>query len=94
MERAAARVARNLVYAEQRAEAVRAADATRDPDGSFHRRCRALADDLGLDVVEVLDEWEERAAVREYLGEAVRSEANRLAFADVEARLLPQRRLL
>lgn len=66
----------------------------RDPDGVWHRRCRALADDLDLDVCDVLDEWNERAAVREYLGEASREDANRLAFADVEERLTVQRVLL
>jgi hypothetical protein len=77
-----------------RAAAVRAADATRDPDGAYHRRCRELADLAGVDVSDVLDEWEERAAVREYLGETSRDEANRLAMADVIERLRPQRMLL
>jgi hypothetical protein len=73
---------------------VRSQDATRDPDGSFHRRCRELADELELDVGDVLDEWDERAAVREYLGGTTRAEANRLALVDVEERLRPQRNLL
>lgn len=66
----------------------------RDPCGTWHRRCRALADDVKADVVDVLDEWNERAAIREYLGETDRAEANRLAFDDVEERLTVQRRLL
>jgi hypothetical protein len=69
---------------------VRAADASRDPNGGWHRVCRALADELQLEVADVLDEWEERAAIREYLGETDRELANRLAFDDVLARLRPR----
>jgi hypothetical protein len=42
----------------------------------------------------VLEEWEERAAIREYLGAVDREESNRLAFGDVLDRLRPQRVLL
>jgi hypothetical protein len=42
----------------------------------------------------VLEEWEERAAIREYCGATDREEANRLAFGDVVDRLRPQRVLL
>jgi len=88
------RAARNQRYADDRAARVRAADRTRDPDGWYHRACRALADEVGAEVGHVLDEWEERAAVREYCGETPREEANRLALEDVRDRLRPQRRLL
>jgi hypothetical protein len=88
------RAARNARYAEERAAAVRAADPSRDPNDGWHRVCRALADECGLDVADVLDEWEERAAVREYCGETDRALANRLAFDDVLDRLRRQRSLL
>lgn len=52
-----------------------------------------LAERIGRDVVELLDVWDERAALREYEGEIVRAEAERLAVLDVIDLFDPQRRL-
>lgn len=50
----------------------------------------ALAKRLGLDHVELIEEWDERAAVREYDGEMSRHEAERLAAEDVRLAHEPQ----
>lgn len=45
----------------------------------------SLARETGQDYVAILDEWYERAAVREYLGNTTRAEAERHALDDVRA---------
>jgi len=77
-----------------RVAAGRAAQPPRDPTGEYHARLRELADRHEIDVGDLLDEFDERAAVREYCGETDRAAAERLAFADVQQRLEPQRSLL
>jgi hypothetical protein len=75
---------RALDIAEDRGR--RAAPAPVDPTGEYHRRARELAGAAGVKLEDVIDEWDEQAALREYAGCPTRSEAERLAFADVEDR--------
>lgn len=70
------------------------ADNAIDPDGHYHRACRALADETGAAVDEVIEEWTERAGVRLYCGGLERADADRLAFDDVCDRYRRQRSLL
>lgn len=53
-----------------------------------------LADETGADVGAIIDEFDERAACRQYLGAASRDEAERLAWGDVEQRFRRQERLV
>lgn len=52
-----------------------------------------LADETGADVTAIIEEFDHRAAVREYLGETTRAEAERLAWGDVEQRFRTQERM-
>ena len=91
---AAQREERNQRLVAERVAAGRAAQPPRDPTGEYHARLRELADLHHLEVGDLLDEFDERAAVREYCGEADRATAERLACADVQERLEPQRSLI
>lgn len=87
----AERVAASVVA--DRVARARAANPPRDPTGEHHEAMAELAERIGRDVVELLDVWDERAALREYEGEIVRAEAERLAVLDVIDLFDPQRRL-
>jgi hypothetical protein len=50
--------------------------------GPVHGRLSAVAKKHGVDLGLLLEEWAERAAIREYLGEIPRAEAERLAVVD------------
>jgi hypothetical protein len=56
-----------------------------DPTGEHHVAIAEIAERTGKDVAELLDLWDERAAIRQYEGCADRAEAERLAVVDVEA---------
>jgi hypothetical protein len=45
----------------------------------------AIALEFGVDAYELLEDWEERAAIREYQGGQSRQEAERQAVGDVRA---------
>lgn len=72
------------------ADRVKRATAVKSPvdrTDKFHEALCDLARAYGLEPADVVDEWGERAAVREYLGGYERDEAERLAFQDVSERL-------
>lgn len=71
----------------------RAAQPQRDPTGEHHAEIAAIAREAGRDVADLLDEWDERAAIREYDGRTDRAEAERLAVEDVRSAYQRQRRL-
>lgn len=50
--------------------------------GPVYGRLAGLAKRHGVDLARLLEEWAERAAIREYLGEIPRAEAERLAVVD------------
>lgn len=49
-------------------------------------RIQALALELGVPALPLIEEYDERAGLREHLGGLTRGEAERLAFEDVERR--------
>jgi hypothetical protein len=49
--------------------------------------CIELARRLGLDATDVIERWQERAAIREYDGGQKRADAERDAFNDVRQEL-------
>ena len=55
--------------------------------GPVYGRLAGLAKRHGVDLSRLLEEWAERAAIREYLGEIPRAEAERLAVVDACAAL-------
>lgn len=50
--------------------------------GPIYGRLAGLAKRHGMKLDLLLEEWTERAAIREYLGEIPRAEAERLAVVD------------
>ena len=69
-----------------RADAARRArPPQRDPTGEHHDAIAQIAADAGRNVADLMDEFDERAAVREYLGHFPRAEAERLAVEDVRS---------
>lgn len=74
--------AAELLLADRIARA-KAANPPRDPTGEHHQAMAELARTSGMRVDHLLDEWSERAACREYLGNVTRAEAERLACEDV-----------
>lgn len=56
-----------------------------DPTGEYHERIADLAQRTGRDIVELLDMWDERAAMRQYEGCTDRATAERGATAELEA---------
>lgn len=66
-------------------------DPPRDPYGLYERRLAVLAKEFDYYLPDLVDEWDHRAAIRQYDGEVSREDANELAMADVEA-WLKQRR--
>jgi hypothetical protein len=67
---------------------------SRDPHGDYTRRIVELAKRVGKYPAFLAEEWDERAAVREYCGGVSRREANEAAWADLLDRYEPQPRLL
>lgn len=59
-------------------------------DERWQGAVRELAKRTGRNAEDLLDQWDERAAVREYLGNVTRDEAERLAFEDVQRQYEPQ----
>jgi len=62
-----------------------------DPTGVHHLAISELAHRLGLDVADMLDDWDHFAAIRQYDGAMPRDVAERLAVDDVRDRFDPQR---
>lgn len=71
-----------------RVRRARAADPPRDPLGIHFAALSALAQEHGFDLADMLDEFDERAAVRQYDAGVTRTEAERLAEEDVRERYL------
>lgn len=68
----------------QIADRVARARVAKPPRGTeYYVACRELADRLGLDAGDVMDEFDDRAGTREYLGDVTRAEAEKLAMQDV-----------
>ena len=63
----------------------KAASPPRDPTGEHHEALAALARERELDVVDLLDTWDERAAIYQYVAGADRPTAERQAAADLVA---------
>lgn len=72
----------------------RAANPPRDPTGRYHASISELAAHTGRDVVDLLDWWDELAAIIEYDGCSDRGESERLAYEDLAAIVTRQPRLL
>jgi len=53
---------------------------------NYPQRLRELAAELGVQAMPLLEEWDERAAIREHVAGLTRADAERLAFEDVERR--------
>ena len=80
--------------ARQVEDRVRRARMATPPRGApYYERCAELARAVGLEPCDVMDDWDERAAIRQYDGNVSRDEAERLAFLDVLERYERQRRL-
>lgn len=77
-----------------RVRRARAAQPPRDPTGEHHEAVADIARECGRDVVDMLDAWDEFAAIREYDGCKDRAEAERLAVEDVRSAFVRQRSLL
>jgi hypothetical protein len=60
-----------------------------DPTGEHHAAIAEIARASGRDVVELLDLWDERAAIRQYEGCADRATAERDAVTDIAAQFAP-----
>ena len=63
----------------------KAASPPRDPTGQHHEDVATIARAVGRDVVEMLDEWDERAAIKEYEGGIARADAEEQAVVDMQA---------
>ena len=71
------------------ADRIKRAKAVKSPvdrSSDYHERLGELSRKLDLPIDCLIEEWSERAACREYLGGVSRSEAEELAFADVQER--------
>ena len=60
-----------------------------DPTGECHYAIAEIAQACGRDVGDLVEEWHERAAAREYEGGATRDEAERMAVVDLRAAYAP-----
>lgn len=60
-----------------------------DPTGEHHASIADIARRSGRDIVELLDLWDERAAIRQYEGCADRATAELGAVTDIEALFAP-----
>lgn len=67
----------------------RAKNPPQDPTGQHHVAIAEIARLAGMDVAALLDEWDERAAIRQYEGCSDRATAERDAVTDIEARYAP-----
>lgn len=76
-----------------RAARARKAQPPRDPTGDHHATCCEIAREAGIEPFFVLDAWDERAAIRQYDGNADRADAERLAVDDVRAIFIRQKGL-
>jgi hypothetical protein len=86
------KTARERVHDRELAERIaraRVKSPPQDPTGACHCALAEIAQRCGRDVGDLVDEWHERAAVREYLGGVTRDEAERLAVADVGSAYAP-----
>jgi len=80
--------------ARQVEDRVRRARLATPPRGApYYERCAELARAVGLEPCDVMDDWDERAAIRQYDGNVSRDEAERLAFLDILDRYQRQRSL-
>jgi len=86
----ARKIAAEALRAADRAARARAAQSPRDPTGEHHAAIAELAQRSGRDVDELLDLWDERAAIREYDGAVSRAIAEREAVAEVQQMFAPQ----
>lgn len=66
----------------------------RDPTGEHHEAIAEIARASGRDIVELLDLWDERAAIREYDGCTDRARAEADAVIDIEAQFAPMQGVL
>ena len=86
----ARKVESDAARAADRAARARAAQPPCDPTGEHHAAIAEVAQRSGRDVVDLLDLWDERAAIREYEGEASRADAEREAAAEVRQMFAPR----
>lgn len=71
------------------------ARAANPPRGAeWYEKAAELAEETGADVADVLDMFDERAAIREYDGATDRATSEAEAFGEVEELFRRQRRLL
>jgi hypothetical protein len=88
----AAQTAKERVHAMELADRIARAKAktpAQDPTGEHHVSIAAIARASGRDVVELLDLWDERAAIRQYDGGQSRADAEAGAVTDIEAQFAP-----
>lgn len=64
-----------------------------DPTGAHHAACRDIADEAGVDVTLVVEDWSHRAAIRQYDGNVTQADAERLAVDDVREQYVKQLKL-
>lgn len=76
--------------AADRAVRARAAQPPRDPTGEHHAAVADVARRCGRDVDELLDIFDERAAIREYDGATNRADSEREAAIEVEVMFAPK----
>jgi hypothetical protein len=85
---------KELRNAEHLAARVAKARTSTPPRGTeYYVLAGELAALVGADVADVLDEFDERAGCREFVGGLDRAEAERLAWHDTEERYTRQRRM-
>jgi hypothetical protein len=72
----------------------RRANPPRDPDGTCHEALSELARETGRDVCDLLDDWDEQAALLEYEGNVTRHDAESRAVRMIIERVTRQTRLL
>jgi hypothetical protein len=65
-----------------------------DPTGEHHESIAKIARHIGRDTCTLLDEWDERAAIRQYEGGQDRASAERDAVTDIEATYAPMQGVL
>lgn len=66
---------------------------TEPRSAEWYERCGELAREVGVDAGEVLEEFDERAAIRQYDVGVSRADAELLAWDDVRERFVKQRAL-
>lgn len=87
-----AQTARDRVHERELSDRIaraRARNPPQDPTGECHEAIAEIAKECGRDVGDLIEEWHERAAAREYLGGATRDEAERAAVADMRNAYAP-----